>query len=52
MNKGNYMEIQIEGSVDVSENPLSVDEFNDKFIEWIESNSWYFGGGIKPHIEE
>lgn len=45
-------EIQIEGCVDVGENPISVDEFCDKFIEWIESNGWYFGGGIKPYTEE
>ena len=45
-------EIQIEGCVDVKDNPISADEFCDKFIEWIESNGWYFGGGIKPYAEE
>lgn len=44
------MEIQIEGCVDVSENPLPVDDFYNKFIEWIESNGWYFGGGIKSYM--
>ncbi len=41
-------EILIEGCVDVRENPISADEFTDKFIHWIESNGWYFGGGINP----
>lgn len=45
-------EIQIEGCVDVIDNPITVDEFHDKFIEWIESNGWYFGGGIKAYSEE
>ena len=45
-------EIQIEGCVDVSNNPISAEKFYDIFIEWIESNGWYFGGGIKPYTEE
>ena len=45
-------EFEINGCVDISENPVSLDEFNDKFIEWIESNGWYFGGVVKPYSEE
>jgi hypothetical protein len=48
----NAKEILIEGCIDVSENPLSEDEFWDKFIEWIESNRWYFGGAIKQCSED
>jgi len=28
----------------IVETELSVDEFNKKFIEWVESNNWYCGG--------
>ena len=41
------MTIIIDGAIDVADNPIPVDEFVDKFIEWIESNNWYFGGMIK-----
>jgi hypothetical protein len=52
INNDSSMEIQIEGCVDVSENPLSVDDFYNKFIEWIESNGWYFGGGINSFMQD
>jgi hypothetical protein len=45
-------EIIIDGCIDVSENSISVQEFTDKFIEWIESNKWYFGGTTKLYKEE
>lgn len=48
----NEKEIQIEGCIDVSGNPVTVDEFTDKFIEWIEKNGWYFGGGIHLYKED
>jgi hypothetical protein len=54
--KGSVMmesnEIIIDGCIDVSENSISVQEFTDKFIEWIESNKWYFGGTTKLYKEE
>jgi hypothetical protein len=45
-------EILIDGCVDTSENPISVSDFTDKLIEWIESNHWYFGGEIAEFKEE
>ncbi|CAB1252936.1 Guanosine-3',5'-bis(Diphosphate) 3'-pyrophosphohydrolase [Clostridiaceae bacterium BL-3] len=42
----NTKEIEIDGCVSVPEN-CSEDEFWDKFIDFIERNYWYFGGGIK-----
>lgn len=36
-----------DGAIDVADNPIPMDEFVNKFIEWIESNNWYFGGIIK-----
>lgn len=30
------------------EKTLDPDEFFDKFIEFVESNNWYFGGGFSP----
>jgi hypothetical protein len=36
----------------IVETDLSVDEFSEKFIEWVESNSWVCGGSFKPVDEE
>jgi len=36
----------------IVETNLSVNEFNNKFIEWIESNGWVCGGTFKPVDEE
>ena len=41
----NKYEYHIDGII---ETELSEDEFNDKFIDWIESIGASFGGGIKP----
>ena len=38
--------IEIQGCVTVT-GEVTEDEFMDKFIEFIESNGWYFGGGVK-----
>jgi hypothetical protein len=51
MDKEFFDEIVIEGCVDVRENPITVDEFSDKFLRWLENNNWYFGGGIKEYKE-
>ena len=39
-------EIEINGCISVPEN-CTEDEVLDKFINFIESNHWYFGGGVK-----
>jgi hypothetical protein len=52
MDEGFFDEIVIEGCVDVRENPITVDEFTDRFLEWLESNKWYFGGGIHEYKEK
>ena len=36
----------------IVETDLSVKEFNEKFIEWVESNGWVCGGSFKPVNEE
>jgi len=46
----NTKEIEINGCVSVPEN-CSVDDFYDKFIDFIENNYWLFGGGIKEFKE-
>lgn len=52
MKEKKAFEIEIEGCIDVRENWISSDEFTDKFIQWIEENNWYFGGGIKEYHDE
>lgn len=44
--------IVIDGVVDARENPITVNDFLDKFIEWVESNHWYFGGTTREYIED
>ena len=39
-------EIEINGCVEIL-CEISIDEFTDAFIEWIESKGWYFGGGFQ-----
>lgn len=41
------MEIEISGCVIVTENPVSIEAFQLKFCAWLESNGWYFGGGMR-----
>ena len=43
-------EIEIQGCVSVPEE-VSMDEFIDKFIAFIEKNEWSFGGGYKTIID-
>lgn len=43
-------EIEIQGCVPVPEE-VSMDEFIDKFIAFIEKNEWSFGGGYKTIID-
>lgn len=43
-------EFEIQGCVEVPMN-VSEDEFFQKFIGFIEANSWSFGGGINEIID-
>ena len=43
-------EIQIQGCVSVPEE-VSMDDFIDKFIAFIEDNGWSFGGGYRTIID-
>ena len=43
--------IQIDGIAEIDKD-ISNQEFTDKFIQWIESNGWYFGGGISNYKED
>ena len=43
-------EFEIQGCVEVPIE-LSEDEFFDKLINFVESNSWSFGGGINEIID-
>ena len=40
------MELDIEGTFDLSESKLSADEFYHKLLEFIESQNVYFGGAF------
>jgi uncharacterized protein YggL (DUF469 family) len=48
MERGNSMSklIQVNGVVEIKDTE-SHDEFLDKFIEFVESNGWSFGGGTQ-----
>ncbi|MDZ4910515.1 DUF469 family protein [Clostridium perfringens] len=43
-------EFEIQGCVTVPDK-VSQEEFFDKFIDFIESNNWSFGGGINEIID-
>ena len=43
-------EIEIQGCVTVPEE-VSIDDFIDKFIAFIEENKWSFGGGYRTIID-
>ena len=43
-------EIEINGCVTV-QNDLTHDEFLEKFINFIEINGWYFGGGTRAFVD-
>lgn len=46
------MEITIDMVVDTSDNPISVEDLANKFIDWVEENGWTAGGGIFPTPDE
>ena len=41
----------IDGIVEIDSN-ISNMEFTERFIDWIESNGWCFGGAIKDYRED
>lgn len=43
-------EIEISGCVEISPE-ITMDDFTDEFIEWIESKGWYFGGGFREIVD-
>lgn len=43
-------EIEIQGCVTVPEE-VSMDDFIDKFIAFIEENKWSFGGGYRTIVD-
>ena len=45
------MEIKIIGCVEVQDN-VDLNSFSEKFIEFLESNGWYFGGSIDKYNED
>lgn len=44
-------EIEIHGCCEVPED-LSYEEFYNRFIDFLESNGWYFGGSIDEYNED
>lgn len=45
------MEIEINGCVEVEDN-VDLNSFSEKFIDFLESNGWYFGGSIDEYKED
>lgn len=43
-------EFELNGCIEVPME-LSEKEFCDKFIDFVEANNWYFGGGIREIID-
>lgn len=44
-------EFRIRGCVEVEED-ITIHEFVDEFIAWLESKGWYFGGGFEEVKDE
>mgnify|MGYP000921564620 CR=1 FL=1 len=40
------------GVLEMDENPVPFPEFYDKFVEFMESNKWYFNGEFVPVEKE
>ena len=43
-----YKFLKMNMVIETTNNPITAEDFIVKFIEWIESNNWYCGGGVKP----
>lgn len=46
------MDIDINGTIILDENPVSHEEFLNSFIKFIESNNWRFAGITKPSEDD
>jgi hypothetical protein len=44
--------INIELCLDARKNPISINKFLDKFIEWVEGNNWYISGSVYEYTDE
>lgn len=44
-------EFVIDGVVSMDAD-MTEEEFRDAFIAWVESNDWYFGGGVNGYSED
>ena len=44
-------EIEIHGCIYVEDRALSTDEVSKKFIEFVETNGWMFGGGFRTVVD-
>ena len=43
-------EIELSGCVEIPQN-MTMDDFADEFLLWIESKGWRFGGGFREIID-
>ena len=43
-------EIEIQGCIEVPPE-MTLDEFTDVFIQFVESKGWFFGGGLREIID-
>ena len=39
-------EIEINGCIEIP-SEMTLDEFENEFIKWVESKGWFFGGGFR-----
>jgi len=44
--------IEINGVIDVCENSITINDFHNKFIKWVESNKWQFIGDVKSTVKQ
>ena len=44
-------EIEIQGCIYSTGRALSTDEVSKKFVEFVEANGWYFGGGFRTIVD-
>lgn len=43
-------EIEIHGCIEIPPE-MTIDEFTEEFIEFIESKGWFFGGGLQEIVD-
>lgn len=44
--------LRIEGVIEFPRGGMTVSEFNDRFIKWVNSQGWYFGGIVRALKED